>query len=65
MKKQYIQPLAEIICGDYEEGVMDWVSTPVTDDEISDDDFNAKRGSFDRWDDGGFFLPANYNPWED
>ena len=46
MKKTYIQPQTEIIEAAYGEPVMEWTSTKVTDDEISDDDFNAKENPF-------------------
>ncbi len=58
-KKPYTQPVIEIIKANYEEGLMKWVSTPISDDEIEDVEFNAKQGSFDSEED----LPS-YNLWE-
>ncbi|WP_455540447.1 HAD family hydrolase [Prevotella fusca] len=59
IKKEYITPLTEIVEATYGEPVMDWVSTPVTDDELDNDELNAK----------GFVTPEDkynpYTPWED
>lgn len=63
MKKTYIQPQTEIIEAAYGEPVMEWTSTKVTDDEISDDDFNAKENPFPNYGNGD--QSQHCSPWED
>lgn len=59
MKKNYSAPSTELIKTNVSGKLMnDWVSTKISDDEISDDEFNSKKSINDG--------PGHedFNPWK-
>lgn len=62
-RKTYIQPLTEIVETRFDESLMKWVSTPISDEPIEDDEFNAKQGFFNNEEDE--WPHPNNNLWDD
>ncbi|MDY4038218.1 MAG: HAD family hydrolase [Prevotella sp.] len=62
-RKTYIQPLTEIVETRFDESLMKWVSTPISDEPIEDDEFNAKPGSFFFEDEPS--SPTSRSLWDD
>ncbi len=62
-KKIYIKPEVAFAQVHYEEGLMDWISTPISDDEIDDDEFNAKKGFL--FEDDWSYSNSSPSLWDD
>lgn len=54
--------MTEVIEARYDESLMKWNSTQFSDDPISDDDFNAKKGFPDNEEDN---WPQSKSLWDD
>lgn len=46
-KNTYTQPSINVLEASYDESLMKWVSTQMSDEEINDNEFNAKAGFLD------------------
>lgn len=53
-KNVYIPASIQVFEASYGENLMKWVSTPMSDDEITDDEFNAKSGFLDEEEEGSW-----------